>query len=228
VAAAIAGAPVAAGAEAGGAPLADDPTLIALAVALACADAPTTIAAVAPAGGEPARTGPELELVATVRAKTLQFEDVPKVDVVFHGNGQRKTVWKTERVNLPAKPEPGVVYRDVVVRLTITSDLEELTSLLRQAKRASAGVRIEEGPAPVAPAAASAPASRPVEIAPPASPAAPAAPAPASRAPAPPAQGPGAAASAAPAAPLLAPAQQPVAAPSPAAPTAAPAAPPAR
>jgi hypothetical protein len=221
--------------EAGASPLADDPTMIALAVALACADAPQTGGAVTPTSAEPAATGPELELVATVRAKTLVFDEVPHVDVVFHGSGQRKTVWKTERVNLPAKPEPGVVYRDVVVRLTVTSDIDELTSLLRQAKRAAAGVRIErETAATVVPAGA----TRPVEIAPPASPAAPLPIAPPAAKPAapPPAAQPSApaAAQARPAAqpavpgaapttsPLLAPAPQPIGAPAPA-----PAAPPA-
>jgi hypothetical protein len=135
------------------APLADDATLIALAVALSCADAPETIAA-PPA--EPARvtpTGPELELVATVKARALKFDQVPEVNVVFVGNGARRTVWKTERVNLPARPEAGTVYKDVEVRLTITSDVDELSSLIREAKRASHGVRIETADAVQPPAA---------------------------------------------------------------------------
>lgn len=151
--------------DATGAPsLADDPTLIALAVALACAEAPEAIEA-APQGPSGAATaGPELELVATVRAKTLVFDEVPKVDVVFRGAGKRKAVWKTERVNLPAHPEPGVVYRDVQVRLTLTSDVEELTSMLRDAKRASKGIRLEDAAAAVPPAPAATPApSAPVK-----------------------------------------------------------------
>ncbi|MFL5272724.1 MAG: hypothetical protein ACJ79E_11755 [Anaeromyxobacteraceae bacterium] len=137
------------------APLADDATLIALAVALSCADAPDAPGA-PPA--EPPRvtpTGPELELVASVKAKTLKFDEVPKVNVVFKGNAARKTVWKTERVNLPQNPQAGVTYRDVEVRLTITSDIDELSSLIREAKRASHGVRIEPLEA-AQPAAASA------------------------------------------------------------------------
>jgi hypothetical protein len=140
-------------------PLADDATLIALAVALSCADAPQVVeAAPAAAPAEPAATGPELELVATVHAKALTFQDVPKVNVVFKGNGKRRTVWKTERVNLPAHPEPGVTYKDVQVKLTVTSDIDELASLLNEAKRASRGIKIENGATP-APAAAPAPAS---------------------------------------------------------------------
>lgn len=176
----------AAGEVGGSTPLADDPTLIALAVALSCAEAP--LALEAPPSAEPGVTaeGPELELVATVRAKALRFDEVPKVDVLFRGNGKRKTVWKTERVNLPLRPQPGVTYRDVQVRLTVTSDLEELTSMLREAKRASGGVRIEQEVVPAAASAAptAAPAAAPVapaalppvEIAPPAPPAPPQAP----------------------------------------------------
>lgn len=141
---AVVGVSPAARAEAGASPLADDPTLIALAVALSCSDAPEVVEAAPQGPSAPAATGPEIELVATVRAKTLRFEEVPKVDVVFRGSGKRKTVWKTERVNLPMHPQPGVVYHDVQVRLTISSDLEELTSMLREAKRASRGIRIED------------------------------------------------------------------------------------
>ena len=141
---------------AGANPLADDPTLIALAVALACAPAPDGVEAppAAPPAVEP--EGPELELVATVRAKSLRFDQVPTADVLFRGTGRRKTVWKTERVNLPVNPEPNVTYHDVQVRLTVTSDIEELTSMLREAKRASRGVRIDADPPAVAPAAAKA------------------------------------------------------------------------
>jgi len=138
----------------GSTPLADDRTFVALAVALACAEAPEADAgAPAPSAAAPAEQGPELELVATVHAKALKFEVVPKTQVAFQGGGKRKTVWKTERVNLPMHPQPGVVYRDVAVRLTITSDVDELAALLREAKRASAGIVLEEdAPASASPA----------------------------------------------------------------------------
>ncbi len=145
------------GAESGSAPLADDPTLVALAVALSCAEAPDVIEAPPAEPSGPAAEGPELALVATVRAKALRFDEVPKVDVAFKGNGKRRTVWKTERVNLPTRPEPGVTYRDVQLRLTITTSFEELESMLRDAKRASRGIRIEQENPPAAPAAAKTP-----------------------------------------------------------------------
>jgi hypothetical protein len=140
-------------------PLADDPTLIALAVSLSCANAPDVETTPPPPSAPPAKVGPELELVATVRAKALKFDEVPKVDVVFKGSGPRRTVWKTERVNLPVHPEAGVTYHDVAVRLTITSTIEELADLLSKAKRASRGIHVESDDASphVAPAAASVP-----------------------------------------------------------------------
>lgn len=173
----------------GSSPLADDRTLVALAVALACADAPEAGKAepAAPGATAPAAQGPELELVATVRAKALKFDVVPKTQVVFQGSGKRKTVWKTERVNLPMHPQPGVVYRDVAVRLTVTSDVDELAALLEEAKRASAGIVLELEPpvaaspaapattaapaAPAAPDTPGAPGARPAPAAPPATPA---------------------------------------------------------
>ncbi|HET8540451.1 MAG TPA: hypothetical protein VFL83_11325 [Anaeromyxobacter sp.] len=139
----------------GSTPLADDRTLVALAVALACADAPEAEPlAPAPPATAPADEGPELELVATVRAKALKFDVVPRTQVVFQGTGKRKTVWKTERVNLPMRPEPGVVYRDVAVRLTVTSNVEELGALLREAKHASEGIVMEQAEKASAPASA--------------------------------------------------------------------------
>jgi hypothetical protein len=185
---AVPGRPLAA--DPGLGPLADDPTLVALAVSLACAGAPDASEVPPGATPAPADAGPELELVATVRAKTLRFDEVPKVDVRFTGKSPRRTVWKTERVNLPIHPEKGVVYRDVAVRLTITSTIEELAELLGQAKRVSRGIHLEPDDAPTAapPAAADAPAATPVTspvaappASPPASPPAPAAAPPATR-----------------------------------------------
>jgi hypothetical protein len=57
-------------------------------------------------------------------------------------------------VNLPARPEPGVVYRDVEVRLTLATDVDGLAAMLREAKQAARGLRLEEGEAPPADVAA--------------------------------------------------------------------------
>ncbi len=154
--------------------LADDRAIVALAVALACgepsearsaspAPAATGPATQASTGSAPADDGPQLELVATVRAKALRFDVVPQAPVVLQGARTRKTVWNTERVNLPPHPQPGIVYRDVAVRLTVTGDGAELAALLREAKRASAGVVLDEaaaappGPASPVPVASASP-----------------------------------------------------------------------
>jgi hypothetical protein len=134
--------PRAARGDTDGGPLADDPTLIALAVALSCADA-----AAGPAGawdGVTPAPGAEVELVATVRARTLRFDEVPSADALLRASAAAKAVWRAERVNLPAHPEPGVVYRDVRVRLTVASDANGLAALLREAKKAAGGIRMEE------------------------------------------------------------------------------------
>lgn len=135
--------PSASRAEDRSAPL-DDPTLIALAVALAVSPAPQAgDVAAEPQPGDEGR----LELVATVRAKTIVFDEVPKVNVSYTGSGPRRTVWKAERTNLPARVQPGVVYRDVTVRLTVRSTMEDMAVLLREAKGASRGLRVEpDGP----------------------------------------------------------------------------------
>jgi hypothetical protein len=89
-----------------------------------------------------------------VRARSLRFDEVPTASVLFRDGAPRRTSWKAERVNLPARPVAGVTYEDVQVRLTIASDVEELSSLLREAKLASRGVRIERGDGAAQPAAA--------------------------------------------------------------------------
>ena len=85
---------------------------------------------------------PQLELVATVRARSIVFADVPHVNLQFTGSGPRRTAWRIERVNLPARVQPGVVYRDVTVRLTLTTTMDDLAVLLRDARAASRGLRI--------------------------------------------------------------------------------------
>jgi hypothetical protein len=155
-------------AQAAPSPLADDPTLIALAVSLACAHGLEGGEQLTPPEAQaPTAKGPELELVALVRAKAIRFDEVPHIDVKFKGSGKRRTTWRTERVNLPMHPEPGVVYRDVAVRLTVTTTVDELGDLLAQAKRASTGIRVEaeDAAAPAAPPASPAP---PVAAPPPA------------------------------------------------------------
>jgi hypothetical protein len=124
-------------------PVADDPTLIALAVALSCAEPPE--AAEGQDGGSGA---PEIELVATVRARSLRLDTVPRLDGALLGGAGRRTAWRTERVNLPARPEPGVAYHDVEVRITLRTDVDGLAAMLREAKRAARGLRLDDAEPP--------------------------------------------------------------------------------
>jgi hypothetical protein len=159
-------------ATSGATPVADDATLIALAVALACAEPLVATAAAEPS---PAATvpAPEIELVATVRARSLRFDEIPRLDAILRGGGAgRRTSWKAERVNLPLRPEPGTVYRDVQVRLTVVTDPDGLGTLLREAKRAARGIRLEDAPPTTGPPAG-APIAAPVLVGDPAPRAAP-------------------------------------------------------
>jgi len=128
--------------------LVDEPTLIALAVALAVSPAPAMWGAPAERG---AAEAPELELTATVHARSIVFTEVPHVRVSFAGSGPLRTTWSTERVNLPAEVQAGVVYRDVQVKLTLASTPEQLEALLADARRLSRGVKVEPDAPPTAP-----------------------------------------------------------------------------
>jgi hypothetical protein len=116
----------------------DEPAIAALALALALSPAP----ALDPVEGEgdPAAT---VELVATVRARAVSFPEVPRVRIGFTGSGPARTTWHTERVNLPARPAPGVVYRDVEVRLALTGPPDEIAALLADGRRLAEGLTIE-------------------------------------------------------------------------------------
>lgn len=75
----------------------------------------------------------DLVITATVRAKELKFETVPTPTVTFPGSGQRQTVWEADRTNLPPTVEPGVVYRDIGIRLRIYSRFAEIQRIVIEA-----------------------------------------------------------------------------------------------
>ena len=91
---------------------------------------PATVPAESPAAAEPDDAGlPDLEITATVRYRQLRFDVVGEPRVEFPGTPERKTVWETERINLPRPVQPGVVYRDGEIRLTISSMFAALSRL---------------------------------------------------------------------------------------------------
>jgi hypothetical protein len=132
----------AARAEAPAAP--DDRTLVALAVALGACDG---AALRGPSRDVPT---PEVELVARVRARALGFAEVPEPGAVVPPGLARRIACTRERVNLPARPEPGVVYEAVEVRLTIRGSPEDVAAVLAAAREAAGRVvLVREPKAPV-------------------------------------------------------------------------------
>jgi hypothetical protein len=93
------------------------------------AQEPATAQDPPPAGTEQPSVDPEtadISITATVRAREVRFETKPQVKVEFFGQPERITEDRTERTNLPEEVQPGVTYRDVVVRLTIASVFAEI------------------------------------------------------------------------------------------------------
>ena len=75
----------------------------------------------------------DVAIVANVRAKELRFTQTPEVRVTLRCevNGAAcATVSKTDRRNLPEKVQPNVTYRDIGIRLTITSTLPNIEQIL--------------------------------------------------------------------------------------------------
>jgi hypothetical protein len=83
-----------------------------------------------------AQTQPDIAILANVRARELRFEEVGKVSITVFGsvNGQpAATVSKSDRQNLPEQVQPYVTYRDIGIRLTITSTLPDIEQILDEA-----------------------------------------------------------------------------------------------
>jgi hypothetical protein len=114
----------------------DEPALAALALALATVPVPQQ--------GDAAQVKePRVELVVTFTARSLVFDELPRLRVAF-GGGPSRAVWRVERTNLPARVERGVEYRDVKVRVTLVSAVDEFEGLLDDARRVASGIRTEE------------------------------------------------------------------------------------
>lgn len=122
------------------APDPDEPALEALALALAVAPVPPQ----AEPGRGDAVKEPRVDLVVTFAARSLVFEEVPRIRMAFGGPGPRRAVWKVERTNLPARVERGVEYRDVKVKLTLSSTVDEFEALIEDARRVASGIRSEK------------------------------------------------------------------------------------
>ncbi len=86
-----------------------------------------------PAAATDAPGEPDLSITANVTARELQFEVVPTPKVEFPGRLRRDTVWEAERTNLPPQVQPGVTYRDIGIRLKITSVFADIERIVAEA-----------------------------------------------------------------------------------------------
>lgn len=75
----------------------------------------------------------DISITATVSARELKFEVVPNPTVEFPGTFLRDTAWEAERENLPRPVEPGVIYRNIAVRLVISSAFPDIDRILSDA-----------------------------------------------------------------------------------------------
>lgn len=121
------------------------PPLIILLLALCCLEAAPAAAqdrtarptpSPAPAQESSQNVSPEsadLAITATVTARELRFDVVPNPTVKFTGQPKRDTEWDAQRQNLPRPVRPGVTYRDVGVRLVITSVFSDIDRIVAEA-----------------------------------------------------------------------------------------------
>jgi hypothetical protein len=70
------------------------------------------------AAAQPARA-PDVAISASVTARELTFQSRPQANVRLAGCALPDTVRVTERRNLPAPVQPGIVYRDVHVAVEV-------------------------------------------------------------------------------------------------------------
>jgi hypothetical protein len=75
----------------------------------------------------------DLAITSTVTARELRFREVPNSKIEFSGSPERNTGWRTQRVNLPKPVQSGVTYRDIGIRLQITSEFTEIDRIVREA-----------------------------------------------------------------------------------------------
>jgi hypothetical protein len=75
----------------------------------------------------------DLAITANVTARELRFEVVPNPTVEFPGQPERKTVWAADRQNLPRPVQPFTTYRDIGVRLIITSVFADIDRIVAEA-----------------------------------------------------------------------------------------------
>ena len=84
-------------------------------------------------GEDPDVESADLSITATVKAQSLRFDVVGNPTVEFPGKPDRTTQWEAERENLPSPLQPGVTYRDIGIRLKITSVFADIDRIVAEA-----------------------------------------------------------------------------------------------
>lgn len=95
-----------------------------------------TAAAASAQTAAPPTSEPDVAIFASVTARELRFDAAPSVRVEVTGsvNGRpADVVSRTDRQNLPEAVQPYVTYRDIGIRLTITSTLPNIEEILDEA-----------------------------------------------------------------------------------------------
>jgi hypothetical protein len=82
---------------------------------------------------DPSVEAADIAITANVKARSLIFETVPNPIVEFPGKPDRDTVWEAQRENLPTPVQPGVTYRDIGIRLKITSVFRDIDRIVSEA-----------------------------------------------------------------------------------------------
>jgi hypothetical protein len=121
-------------------------------------------------GSQPtATTDADLSITANVTARELRFEVVPNPTVEFSGKPERETVWDAERDNLPRPVQPNVTYRNIGIRLKITSIFSDIDRIVAEALGEVPTTdevpqdNKQDAPAPPQPSPPSPPATQPQE-----------------------------------------------------------------
>jgi hypothetical protein len=65
----------------------------------------------------------DIELLATVQANELRFDQAPDTEFRFFGEPGHESASGSDRTNLPEKVEPGVTYRRVRVDYRLATRL---------------------------------------------------------------------------------------------------------
>jgi len=82
---------------------------------------------------DPSVDNADISITAHLKARSLRFETVPNPTVEFPGQPARDTVWEAQRENLPTPVEPGVTYRNIGIRLKITSVFRDIDRIVAEA-----------------------------------------------------------------------------------------------